>query len=68
MTTVAELVKYLQTFPPETPVAYEMFSEQVLLQLKDIKVKQLCELREDGWLQNARPDRENKTYIVFPGN
>lgn len=66
--TVKELIDFLYTQPQEIQVAYELYSEQCLLEIKDIKIKDLCNRREDGWLQNKRPDMPTQQYLVFPGN
>lgn len=65
---VAELIALLQKHPQDMQVAYCMYSEQCLLRAEDILVVGLCEPREDGWIQNARPDKPNKPYLLFPGN
>lgn len=66
--TVGELVEFLKSKPQDIPVAIEMFSEQCLLELDDIKVEELCPPRPDGWIQNQRPDMPTQSYLVFPGN
>lgn len=66
--TVAEFVEFLKTQPQELPVAFKCFSEQCLLEIDDIKVVSLCLPRPDGWVQNARPDRETQRYLLLPGN
>lgn len=65
---VAELIAFLQKQPQDMPVAYDLFSEQCLLDVNYIRIKELCEPREDGWIQNKRPDMPSVTYLVFPGN
>ena len=52
----------------DTPICYRRFSEQCILERGDIELKQLCLPREDGWVQNYRQDKEDETYVVFPGN
>lgn len=66
--TVAELIAFLQTQPQDLPVAYRCFSEQVLLEPDGIRIKEECKPRDDGWIQNKRPDMETQTYLIFPGN
>lgn len=66
--TVADLIEFLKNQPQDIAVAYELCSEQCLLELNDIEVKKLCLPRPDGWVQNHRDDRETKDYLVFPGN
>lgn len=68
MMTVAELIAYLQTQPQDLPVAYRCCSEQVLLEAIDIKIAEECEPRSDGWIQDKRPDKPTRTYLMFPGN
>jgi len=65
---VAELIKFLQQQPQDALVAYEIYSEQALLPVDGIKTVELCAPREDGWIQNKRPDKEAQTYVLFPGN
>ncbi len=64
--TVKELIDLLQTYPPELPVAYCLYSEQCLLEPKDIGVVDLCHSRPDGWIQNRRPDMPTRQYLLFP--
>lgn len=68
MMTVAQLIELLQKQPPEMLVAYECYSEQVLMQAHEIEVKELCPARVDGWVQNARPDMPKQAFLLFPGN
>lgn len=65
---VRELINFLGSFDPELPVVYSLFSEQVLLEEEDITVKELVVAREDGWVQDYRPDMETQLYLAFPGN
>ncbi len=65
---VKDLIKYLQKQPQDIMVAYCCYSEQCLLELDDIRVKELCKVRVDGWIQDERPDKETESYLVFPGN
>lgn len=66
--TVAELVAHLKTFQQDLPVAYNIFSEQCLMEPNQIVTQELCLPREDGWVANQRPDKPTQTYLVFPGN
>lgn len=66
--TVSELIELLKTYPQDLPVAYKLFSEQCLLEAKDISVEELCAEREDGWVANKRPDKPTVKYLVLPGN
>lgn len=66
--TVNELIELLKTYPQDLLVAYEIHSEQCLLDAKDIKIKELCEPRSDGWVHDYRPDRPSIKYLVLPGN
>ena len=66
--TVAEFIAYLQTQQQDLQVAHEQFSEQLLLDTDDIKIKQACEPRSDGWIQNKRDDMPTQTYLMLPGN
>jgi hypothetical protein len=66
--TVAGLIKFLQTQDPNLPVAHQMCSENCLLELDLIEVRELCEMRPDGWVANKRPDKPTVKYLVFPGN
>jgi hypothetical protein len=66
--TVAELIEKLQTFPQHLPVAYRCYSEQVLLKDDELKVREFCLPRPDGWVQSKRPDMPSQPYLLFPGN
>jgi hypothetical protein len=66
--TVRELISLLQTYPPDLPVAYRIFSENCLLEAKDIEIEMLCEPRDDGWVADQRPDKPSIPYLVLPGN
>lgn len=66
--TVGELIALLQTLPAGLPVAYRLYSEQCLLEAKDIEIKPLCPARPDGWVQDARPDIPSIPYLLLPGN
>ncbi len=66
--TVAELIKLLKKYPKDIKVGYEIFSEQCLLDETDLKIKELCHPRPDGWIQDKRPDMETEQYLILPGN
>lgn len=66
--TVAELIEFLKQQPQDIQVAIEMYSEQCLLEAEEIKVKEMCKPRPDGWIQHKRTDMELQTYLLFPGN
>ena len=66
--TVSELIEFLKTQPQEMQVAYRCYSEQVLMEQKEIRVAEFCEPRPDGWIENKRPDKPTKKYLLFPGN
>jgi hypothetical protein len=65
---VSELIELLKTYPQDLQVAHEMYSEQLLLEDKDLSVKELCQARPDGWIEHKRPDKPTQTYLVFAGN
>lgn len=65
---VSDLIIFLQQQPQDMLVAYEIYSEQCLLKADAITVKELCEPRPDGWIQNRREDMPTREYLVFPGN
>lgn len=66
--TVADLIELLKTFPQDLPVAYSLYSEQVMLVREDITVKLCQPERNDGWVHDARPDKPSVPYLMFPGN
>lgn len=66
--TVKDLIYFLSTQRQDLPVVYRVCSEQALLERKDISVEKLCIPRPDGWVANARPDKELIEYLVLPGN
>lgn len=65
---VRELVALLQAMPQEIEVAYQCFSEQVLMDAEEISVRSLSVARVDGWIQNSRHDMPTQDYVLFPGN
>lgn len=68
---VEELIVFLQTQPQDLQVAYEIHSEQCLLETADIKIREACKPRPDGWVHNKRPDKQTQDYLMylmFPGN
>ncbi len=66
--TVHELITILQKYPQDIQVVYQCFSENCLLEEKDIETGNLCFPRPDGWVQNKRPDQPTQTYLILPGN
>lgn len=66
--TVAKLIKHLQTLPPHLLVAYQIYSDQVLLELSDLNIEDHCPPRPDGCIQSKRPDMPTQSYLMFPGN
>ena len=66
--TVKELIEFLQKQPQELPVAYQIHSEQCILEEQDIQIGECCFPRPDGWVQHKRPDMDSKLYLLFPGN
>lgn len=66
--TVSELIELLKAMPQDALVAYNLYSEQCLMDVDQISIKELCHPRLDGWIQNARPDMPKRQYVVFPGN
>lgn len=66
--TVADLIEFLQKQPQDLLVAYEKYSEQVLLSAEEVQVVERCEPRPDGWIQHKRPDMPSRAYLMFPGN
>lgn len=66
--TVADLIDFLSTQDPKAQIAFKQYSDQRLMYLDDIEVIKGCFPRNDGWVQNARPDKAQQTYILFPGN
>lgn len=66
--TVAELIEFLRKQPQDALVAYQLHSEQCLLEDGSVRVVKLCAPRPDGWIQNERPDMPSQTYVLFPGN
>lgn len=66
--TVKDLIAFLRTKPKDMPVAYKCYSEQALLELHEIEVREFCEPRGDGWVHSKRPDKPSIPYLLFPGN
>lgn len=65
---VKELIEFLKTIDHNLDVAYKIFSEQCLLELDDIEIKELCEARSDGWIHDFRKDKPSRKYLVLAGN
>ena len=61
MTTVAELVAFLQAQRQDMLCAYREYSEQSLLELDQITIFRGCLPRPDGWVQNGQ-DVEGSMY------
>lgn len=66
--TVAELIDVLTAYPQDLPVAYQCYSEYVLLDDGQIGVAEAGLPRADGWVHDKRPDKETQNYLMFPGN
>jgi hypothetical protein len=66
--TVAQLIEFLRAQPQELLVAYQIYSEQRLLEAEQIEIIDACIPRADGWLQDKRPDMPSRAYLMFPGN
>ena len=66
--TVKDLISFLKKQPKDALVAYTFCSEQVLMETDQICTVELCEPRTDGWVQNHRPDKPTRKYLLFPGN
>lgn len=66
--TVSELIEILKSYPKDLEVAYYKYSEQCLLEEKEISIEEFCLPRPDGWIENKRPDKPFKEYLVLPGN
>jgi len=65
---VKDLVAFLLTQPQDIKVAFSLYSEQCLLDISKIELLEACEPRDDGWIQNKRPDKPSEIYLLFPGN
>ena len=66
--TVQDLIVHLQSFPADLPIAFNLYSELCLLELKEIGIQEHCIPRTDGWVARKRPDKPFRQYLVFPGN
>lgn len=66
--TVGQLVAFLQTQPQDLLVIYRFMSDWSLLEAKDIKIRDLCQSRLDGYVHDVRPDKPTQPYLAFPGN
>lgn len=66
--TVSDLIEYLKQQPQDLIVVHRMYSDQVILEANEIKVGQCCLPRNDGWVQNSRPDKPLQDYLILPGN
>jgi hypothetical protein len=61
----SELITLLQTFPPDSLVAIDMFSEYCLADASDVRLLEACEPRADGWVHTKRPGRPTQKYVVI---
>lgn len=66
--TVAELIEFLKTQPQDLQVVYGKYSEQCLMTVEEIEVKEYGMPRPDGWVHYKRPDQPSQKYLAFPGN
>lgn len=66
--TVEELIEILKGYNPQLPVVYRCYSEQVLLEEREILVEEHSLPRADGWVEDKRPDKPHQQYLLFPGN
>ena len=74
--TVKDLIEFLQQQPQDLLVVaycYKAFntfitSEHVLLEKENIKIKELCYPRPDGWIHDKQAGSLYQKYLVFPGN
>lgn len=66
--TVGQLIEELKKYPQDIQVARELHSEQFLMGEDDFFIDELCEPRNDGWIQNKRPDMKSQKYLLFRGN
>ena len=65
---VAELIEFLKQQSQDLPVCYRCCSEYSLLEADQILIEKLCKPRDDGWIHDARPDKDLQEYLVLPGN
>ena len=65
---VYELIAFLLTQPQDAIVTYSCCSESCVLEANEIYLDSACAPRNDGWVQNARPDMPQQQYLRFPGN
>ena len=64
--TVKEFIEFLKKQPQHLHIVYRIFSEQCLLDQKDIIIEELCDPRDDGWVQDYRKDKKTQKYLVLP--
>lgn len=62
---VADLIKILKTYPQDMVVVVPEYSERCILERSDIHLDEACPPRDDGWVQNKRPDVESVVYLVI---
>lgn len=61
--TVKDLIEILRGHPQDMDVIVDMYSDSCLLEAKGIVVLDACLPRNDGWVENRRPDKELKSYL-----
>ena len=63
--TVAAMIEYLKSLPQDMKIVKSEWSEHVLLEAKNFSIDELCVARPDGWVHEARPDKETERYLVI---
>ena len=66
--TVSDLIAFLQTQPQDLMVAYELYSEQCLIEVNEIVIMEASVPRHDGWIEHKRSDKPTQKYLLFPGH
>lgn len=69
--TVRQLIKHLKSCPQDILVIYKLHSEHKLLELDEVRIKELQPARPDGWVHDfwhGEPKLTSVKYLILPGN
>lgn len=65
MATVHEFIEHLKTMPQDLTVIVPLHSEYCILELDDVRIKEACEARRDGWVALRREDKKSQQYLTI---
>lgn len=68
MTTVKELIEFLQKLPQDMPVARTVGIDECLVNLDEIKVMKLGMPKRNDEILPYLEEEPSQEYVVFPGH